>query len=89
MKNIATMVVNGKIVQAVEKFEEVVRETVFCYRAGLITSHEYTKSVVKSYEDIVMPVLGEDLDLESDDSIFADTAFENALFRGFMGDEKE
>ena len=83
------METNMAIVKAVEKFEEVVRETELCYRTGFLTSHEYAKSVVKSYEDIVMPVLGEDCDLESDDSIFADTAFENALFRGLMGDEKE
>ena len=81
------METNMAIVKAVEKFEEVVRETGFCYRAGFLTNHEYAKSVVKTYEDIVKPVLGEDC--EEEDLIFADTAFGNALFRGLMGDEKE
>lgn len=81
------METNMAIVKAVEKFKEVVRETEFCYNGGFLTSHEFAKSVVKSYEDIVMPVLGEDC--EEEDLILADTAFGNALIRGFIGDDEE
>lgn len=65
------------IVQAVEKFEEAVREMRSDYRYGFINNFEYISAIVRSYKDLVMPILKRANDEET--GTYADTAFGNAV----------
>lgn len=65
------------IVQAVEKFEEAVREMRSDYRYGFINNFEYISAIVRSYKDLVMPILKRANDEEAE--TYADTAFGNAV----------
>lgn len=65
------------IVQAVEKFEEAVREIRSDYRCGWINNFEYISAITKSYKDLVMPILKRANEEETE--TYADTAFGNAV----------